>query len=303
MEPVVRGVVAVLYGGPSVERDVSLVSGRGVAEALRGLGYDAREVDVREARLPDLPEGTEAAFLALHGTYGEDGGIQADLERLGLQYTGSGPEASRLAMDKQESAHRFASAGLAVPQTIVATHGERIGAIPFPPPWIVKPRTQGSSYGMTRVEEAGRLGKALETAWVFEADALIQPFLRGREVTAGVVGEQWLPLVELKPAAGFYDTKAKYADPRTTYVVGPDLPSAGAVVAAARVAFGVLGCRDVGRVDAIVTPEGTPVILEVNTLPGMTPTSLLPKAAAEAGLPYARLCERLLALALSRRGR
>lgn len=300
--PVATGIVAVLCGGPSVERGVSLVSGRGVTEALRAIGYDAREVDVRETRLPDLPAGTEAAFLALHGTYGEDGRVQADLEGIGLPYTGSGPEASRLAMDKQESARRFTAAGLTVPDTVVATLGKRIQAVPFPLPWIVKPRTQGSSYGMTRVEEAMGFGKALEAAWAFEPDALVQPFLRGCEVTAGVVAGRWLPLVELKPKAAFYDTKAKYADPRTGYIVGPDLQSTGAVVAAARTAFEVLGCRDVGRVDAIVTPEGTPVILEVNTLPGMTPTSLLPKAADAAGLPYARLCEKLLSLALARRG-
>lgn len=306
----VRVKIAVLYGGWSSERPISLLSGRAVARALEEAGHRVVRIDPRDRTLADVPEDVDAVFILLHGAFGEDGGAQEVLQRRGIPYTGSGPDASRLAMDKVAAREAFSRAEIAVAPGMAVRRGdpsldaERVRAAIGPPPWFVKPSCDGSSMGVTRVVEEARLPAALETAFGLGETALIEKAVAGREFTVGILGDRTLPLIELKPEREFYDYKAKYApDGGTQYVVFPTLPldDADRIAAAARGAFAALGCRDVGRVDVILGRDRVPYVLEVNTIPGMTEKSLLPKAAAATGLSFGQLCERIVELALTPR--
>jgi D-alanine-D-alanine ligase len=287
--------VAVLKGGVSAEREVSLVSGGAVTEGLRQAGYDARPVDVTAERLPDLPAGTEAVFLALHGGYGEDGRVQADLDRAGVPYTGAGSAASRLAMDKVLTKRALEARGIPVPAYEVLPPGRTHTALPLPV--VVKPPRDGSSVGVVRVRQASEWDAALAQARRIDPEVLVERYVPGREWTVGVVGDEALPVIEIAAPDGWYDYRAKYTAGLTHYLFPEDGASA-ALRERCRVlaleVFRALGARGLGRVDFRVTDAGEPYVLELNTLPGFTPTSLLPKAAARVGLSFPALCARVI---------
>lgn len=298
-------------GGPSAEHEVSLRSGQGVAEALVRRGVRVRPVVIPRALTAAQAQAfvaaalaappTDVVFIALHGTFGEDGAVQRICEDLHLAYTGSDAAASRLGMDKVASRERFVRAGLQVPRsrTVTAQTQEAFEAGDLAYPLMVKPADQGSSIGISRVEEPGRLPSALREAARYSQVLLVEEFIEGRELTVGVVGDSTLPVVEICPKQGFFDFAAKYTPGMTEYhVPAALLPAvAQAVQAAGRRAHEALGCRHLSRADLILDAHRGPVVLEVNTIPGFTPTSLLPKAAACIGLTYDELCERLVLLA------
>jgi D-alanine-D-alanine ligase len=296
--------IAVFLGGPSAEREVSLRSGAAVARALRALGHQVTEVDAQPGRWA-LPPGTEVVFLALHGTYGEDGAVQQELEHLGVPYTGCGPEASRLAFDKALTKQRCLAAGVPTAPFVVVDNP----AAPWPPGWepplVVKPVCQGSSVGLAFVDSPAQWRAALEHALQFDRRALVEPRLFGRETTVGILDGQPLPIVEVRPKRGAYDYQNKYTAGATEYLCPAPLPPdvTARAQAAAVGAFQAIGGRDYARVDIMITTAGDPTVLEINTLPGMTETSLLPKAALAAGLDYGALCQRMIDLALRRAGR
>ncbi|MGA2864753.1 MAG: D-alanine--D-alanine ligase [Verrucomicrobiota bacterium] len=302
MEPGPKALkITVMLGGPSAEREVSLRSGAAVAEALRSLGHQVRQLDPREPTW-ELPKDTQVVFLALHGTYGEDGTVQRRLEELGVPYTGCGPEASRIGFDKFLTKQRFLAAG--VPNARFALIASP--AAPWPrgwnPPVVLKPIRQGSSVGLQFVERVADWSQALAEAMRYDSQVLVEEKIAGREATVGILAGQALPLVEVRPKTGAYDYQNKYTPGSTDYLCPApfDAATTARIQAAGLSAFKAIGGRDYGRVDVMVRPNGEPVVLEVNTLPGMTETSLLPKAAAAAGIDYAGLCQRMVDLALER---
>ncbi|MBI4343513.1 MAG: D-alanine--D-alanine ligase [Candidatus Omnitrophica bacterium] len=303
--------VAVLMGGPSGEHDVSLRSGRGIAEALARRGMRVSPVVVPQSLTPAqacefvreslAPPVLDAVFIALHGAFGEDGTVQQVCEDLRVAYTGSGPAASRLGMDKVASRQAFAAAGLAIPTGWVVNPGAAAGASPadLTFPIVVKPASQGSSLGISIVHDAAQLAAAVEVAGQYDARVLLEAFVRGRELTVGVLGDEALPVIEIRPHRGFFDYAAKYTSGLTDYLAPAPLPThvARIVQAAGLRAHQALGCRHLSRADFILSDEGRPMLLEVNTVPGFTPTSLLPKAAACVGISYDALCEQVVILA------
>jgi len=304
--------VAVLYGGFSGEREVSLESGAAVAKALEEAGLATKLVDVR----PDFTEagraaleGCGCAFIALHGEFGEDGGVQRLLEAWGVPYTGSGPEASALAMDKVASKERFLERGVPTAGSVTCA-ASALAAGEWPDgldaldwPVVVKPALAGSSLGISIVERPEGLAEAGVRAAEHGGVALVERFVPGREVTVGVLADEALPVVELETAQNFYDYEAKYRDGRTRYVVPAEIPDevTARVQEAGLAAFRALGCRSFGRTDLRLDPSGRPFVLEVNTIPGFTSHSLLPKAAAAAGVPFPELCRRIVKMAAPRR--
>lgn len=287
--------VAVLMGGVSEEREVSLRSGAAIARGLRAAGYRAEEVDVRSTDL-ELPEGTDAAFLALHGRFGEDGTVQALLRARGIPYTGCDPEASRVAFDKTLTRQRLREAGVAVPPGVSLT---RAGARPpVACPLVVKPARQGSSVGCHFVFEVSEWGAAVADALRYGGEAVVEAYIEGAELTVGFVGDDALPVIEIRAPQGRYDTRAKYTAGLTEYLVPAPHPAGDLdrVRDLAARAYRALGGRGMGRVDLRMTPAGDLYVLELNTLPGFTETSLLPKAAAAAGLSFPALCDRILQL-------
>ncbi|HEY8965609.1 MAG TPA: D-alanine--D-alanine ligase [Candidatus Methylacidiphilales bacterium] len=288
--------VAVLKGGPSSEREVSLRTGAAVAGALRTLGYDVVEVDIAGTEF-DLPVGIDFAFLCLHGTFGEDGTVQSLLESRGVPYTGCGIEASRLAFDKDASKQLFRAAGIPTPAGVTLARGQAVPA-GLGLPLVVKPARQGSTVGMSFVFEAKDLQPALEKAWAFDANVLVEQFVKGTELTVGILGEDALPPVEIVPKHGFYDYDNKYTAGATDYYCPARIDAATAerVKVAALQAHRILCCQVYSRVDVMLDEAGNPYVLEVNTIPGMTATSLLPKAAAAAGIDFPGLCRRILEL-------
>lgn len=293
--------IAVMLGGPSAEREVSLRSGAAVAAALRSRGHKVSEVDPRE---PDwtLPAGTDAVFLALHGTYGEDGTVQQRLEELGVPYTGCGVEASRVGFDKLLTKQRCIAAGVPTPRFQLISSSTASWPRGWNPPVVVKPLRQGSSVGLVFVERVSDWSAAMVEAFRHDTEVLLEERIVGREATVGVLDGQALPLVEVRPRTGVYDYHSKYTVGATEYLC-PAPFDAEVTVRAQAVglgAFQAIGGRDYARVDVMIRPSGEVLALEVNTLPGMTETSLLPKAAAAVGLGYAELCERMVELALRR---
>lgn len=295
--------VTVMLGGPSAEREVSLRSGTAVAQALRSLGHDVRELDPQEEGWT-LPPGTEAVFLALHGTYGEDGTVQQRLEELGVPYTGCGPEASRVGFDKSLTKQRCLAAGIPTARFALIDSPAASWPIGWDPPVVLKPVRQGSSVGLQFVERVADWSKCLAEALRFDDRVLMEERIAGRETTVGVLGGEPLPIVEVRPQTGVYDYQTKYTAGASEYLCPApfDEETTERIQAAGLGAFKAIGGRDYGRVDVMVRANGEPVVLEVNTLPGMTETSLLPKAAAAAGIGYAELCQRMLDLALNRGG-
>jgi len=302
--------VAVLMGGPSGEHDISLRSGRGVVDALTRRGWTIEPIVVPHgctageacafARDSLQRVGADVVFLALHGPFGEDGTVQALCEDLHLPYTGSTVLASRLGIDKVASKERFEAAGLSVPRWQVvdcSISPIRVDALACP--LVVKPTGQGSSLGVSIVQREDQLPAALAAACRYGCRALIEEFVAGRELTVAVLGEEPLPIVEVRPRHPFFDYTAKYTAGVTEYLVpAPLAPAVAAAVQAAGLnAHRALGCRHLSRTDLILREDDVPVILEVNTIPGLTPMSLLPKAAACVSLSYEELCEQLVLMA------
>jgi D-alanine-D-alanine ligase len=293
--------ITVMLGGPSAEREVSLRSGAAVADALRSLGHNVAELDPKTEDW-QLPAGTEVVFLALHGTYGEDGTVQRQLEALGVPYTGCDPESSRIGFDKYLTKQRCVAAGVPTARYVLVDSPSASWPRGWSPPVVLKPVRQGSSVGLQFVERVADWNQALAEAMRFDSQVLIEEKISGRETTAGILDGTPLPLVEVRPKTGVYDYRTKYTSGTTDYLCPAPLDAATTARAqeAALGAFRAIGGRDYGRVDVMIRPNGEPVVLEVNTLPGMTETSLLPKAAAAAGLGYAELCQKMIDLALRR---
>jgi D-alanine-D-alanine ligase len=294
--------ITVMLGGPSAEREVSLRSGAEVAKALRSLGHRVQEVDPRDERW-QLPPGTDVVFLALHGTYGEDGTVQRRLEELGAIYTGCGPEASRVGFDKFLTKQRCVAVGVPTASFLLIESASASWPMGWDPPVVLKPVRQGSSVGLQFVERVSDWNKALAEVMRFDCQVLMEEKIAGRECTVGILADKPLPLVEVRPKSGIYDYQTKYSAGATDYLCPAafDEATAARIQSAGLSAFKAIGGRDYSRVDVIVRPTGEPVVLEVNTLPGMTETSLLPKAAAAAGIGYAELCQRMVDLALKRK--
>ena len=326
--------VAVLMGGRSSEREISLRTGQGVAQALRNLGHDVTSVDAADGavltagqeestarpRAADLAlpvsgmlaavqspavTGADVVFIALHGTYGEDGTIQAALELAGKTYTGSGVLASAIAMDKAMSKRVFEREAIPTPHWVVLESGvpgsnvdtSLLGGYPL----VVKPNAEGSTVGLTIVKHPSELNAALEKAGRHDSQILIEQYIEGREVTVAVVGEEAYPVVEIEPKSGFYDYEAKYTKGMTTYTCPAELEKEEARLLRelAVECAGALGCRGVVRVDFRIDEDGEPWVLEVNTVPGMTPTSLVPMAAKAKGLSYDQLVGRIVDMAVA----
>jgi D-alanine-D-alanine ligase len=305
------GKVAVLMGGRSAEREVSLMSGQGVLKALQVSGVDAHAFDPAERDLSDLKrEGFDRCFIALHGRYGEDGTVQGALELLGIPYTGSGVMASSIAMDKTMTKRVWLAEGLPTP-AYVLVHREHLGQVTVDGlikalglPMIVKPAREGSSIGVTKVLTAEELPAALAAAGVCDADILCEQCIVGDEVTCPVMGageaSRALPVIRIVAPAGNYDYQNKYFTDDTQYLVPSGLPAAEEAVIEALVvkAYQVLGCRGWGRIDVMIDgATRKPYLLEINTSPGMTGHSLVPMSARASGLSYEALCCQLLASA------
>jgi D-alanine-D-alanine ligase len=296
--------ITVLRGGPSAEREVSLKSGRAVAAALTSIGHVVKQADISPTDLSALDADADVIFVALHGTFGEDGQLQRILEQRGLPFCGSGADASALAMDKVASKRRFVEVGIPTPRFDVALPDRWAQAVSeWTPPVVLKPIDQGSSIGCyvaTDADAAHRLGQQLLDE---HGGFLIEEYIAGRELTVGILGDETLPPIEIRTQRKFYDYAAKYQDDDTDYLF--DLDAAPELLDRIRglslAAHRSLGCRDFSRVDWMIDAvHDDPYILEVNTIPGFTDHSLLPKAAGRAGIDFAALCDRIVELALAR---
>jgi D-alanine-D-alanine ligase len=285
--------VAVLMGGTSSEREISLKSGDAVLRSLQQSGYNAIGIDADKGVAQSLrADGIEVAYIALHGRYGEDGAIQGLLEILGIPYTGSGVLASALAMDKCISKLVLDNLKLPTPRYTVCLAGSTFS---FPYPFIVKPAHEGSTIGITIVKNEAEVHKALTDAFRYDRKVLVEQFLSGREITVGIVNGELLPIVEVKPSSGFYDYTAKYTKGMTEYLVPADLPPevafrASEIALEVWSAFEMAGCA---RIDMIVHDD-LPHVIDINTSPGMTETSLVPKAWACLGRTFDQLVETIL---------
>jgi D-alanine-D-alanine ligase len=302
--------IGVLMGGTSSEREVSLRSGAAVFRALKSRGYDAVEVDAG----PDLceilgRERIDMAFLALHGGHGENGSVQGLLETLGIPYTGSGVLASALAMDKEASKKVFIYEEIPVPPFAILRQGNSAGKrsadaghniikpeTGFPMPWVIKPSAEGSSVGVSIVKNADDLQNALDTAFSYGPGVIIEKYIEGPEVHIGILNDGILGGVEVRPSLGFYSYEAKYTAGLTEYILPPQLDEKTYERAkkTALAAHTALCCGGATRVDLRIDTSGNPYVLEVNTIPGMTETSLLPKIARQAGLDFPELIEEIL---------
>lgn len=305
-DPRAFGKVAVLLGGWSAEREVSLKSGAAVLAALRRGGIDAHGIDVGADVLRVLASGGfDRAFIVLHGRGGEDGVIQGALETLGLPYTGSGVLGSAIGMDKLRSKQLWLGAGLPTPDYhLLRTEADLVTAERLGFPLMVKPSTEGSSIGATKVANAAELLAAWTDAVRFGPDVLAERWVQGREYTAAILGRQVLPLIRLETPRTFYDYEAKYQADSTRYHIpcGLDEAQERTLQDLSADAFAVLGCTGWGRVDFMIDEDDRPWLLEVNTVPGMTDHSLVPMAAKAAGLDFSALCWRILETSLDGRG-
>lgn len=304
----VFGRIGVLMGGPSSEREISLRSGSAVFEALKSLNLDVVALDITEddlgkARTQIEKAQIETAFIALHGKFGEDGTVQKLLQEMRLPYTGSGVEASKLALDKIAARKKFKEAGLSVPEAEIVNKNTPFNKKIRKFPVVVKPATSGSSIGLSIAEEGSGLCQALKEAFVYDDNVLIEEYIKGRECTVGILEEKPLAVVEVIPKRKFFDYQAKYTKGLTEYIVpavlASDIYNKAQEIALA--AHRALGCYGFSRVDIIIDNTNRLFVLEVNTIPGMTQTSLLPKAAGAIGLDFIQLCMKLLSLALTPR--
>ena len=298
------GKVAVLFGGTSAEREVSLNSGSRVLAALLRRGVDAHAFDPAERCLDEL-KGFDRVFIALHGRYGEDGTIQGALELMHIPYTGSGVMASAVGMDKWRTKLLWSAVGLAIPKFVLLTENSDFAAIEkqLGLPLFVKPACEGSSIGISMVRQSGRLCQAYLEAARHDSLVIAEEGVMGGEYTVAILGEgddmQALPIIKIEPATEFYDYEAKYLRDDTAYRCPCGLPEARELELRAQAleAFRVLGCRGWGRVDFLMDEQGNAYFLEANTSPGMTDHSLVPMSARVAGITYDELVERILALA------
>ena len=312
--------VAVLMGGASLEREVSLRSGKRITDALEALGHKVLALDMTPELVDTLrAEAPDCCYIALHGKYGEDGTVQELLEFLDIPYTGSGVVASTLAWDKSVSKYLFRQEGIPTPawMTLTTAAFKEMGAataLDLLPeqlngfPLVVKPSEQGSALGLTRVDDAEALPEALLSALSYGDAAMVEQWVEGTELAVSVIGHgqdlQVLPPVEIEPKSGLFDFDAMYTRGATDYYVPARLPeeTLASVVEIARNVHDLLGCRDVSRVDLVVGADGSPSVLECNTSPGMTEVSLLPMAANAADMSFQDVVERLIRSALDRRG-
>ncbi|MFD1171682.1 D-alanine--D-alanine ligase [Oceanobacillus picturae] len=294
--------IAVLYGGTSGEREVSLSSGKGIIQALKNNGHEVTGIDFHPERLEEIIElNVDLVFIGLHGKFGEDGRVQGLLEMLGLPYVGSGVLASALAMDKAKAKQIFESNDIPVAKSKVYTITDKTNLQDvekevnqvFKVPFVIKPNSEGSTLGLTIVENPEQILDGLKRAATSDDTILIEDFIQGREITVAVLGEKALPIIEIIPKNAYYDYESKYAAGGSEHIVPApiDAQTTKTIQELAVKAHSVLGCKTYSRVDFILTKENQPVILEVNTLPGMTPTSLFPDAAKVIGLDYDTMIE------------
>jgi len=298
--------IAVLMGGPGSERDVSLATGRGVAGALRSLGADVIEVDIKDENF-ELPANIDLGFNAIHGTFGEDGRLQRILEQRGVPYTGEGVEGSEVAFDKIRSKEKFREHGVPTPQWEVI---DSDGRPTLPVPVVLKPPREGSTVGVHIIKSEAEIDSALADLARFGRQILVEEFIAGRELTIGILGEQALPIIEIIAKGGFYDFTNKYP------FLNPSAGGGAQHVCPAHIDAGrtreiqdlalqahrALGLQVYSRVDVILPERGEASVLEANTIPGMTEASLLPEAAAAAGIDYPTLCLRIIELSQARTG-
>ena len=287
--------VAVLMGGISSEREVSLRSGAAVAQGLRDEGYAVVEIDM-VTKVFSIPPEVEAVFVALHGEFGEDGEIQNILANQKMPYTGSDAASCRVAFNKILTRDQLAATGIPIPQGEVLTSASD-RSIPFP--LVVKPPCEGSSMGCHLVLEECDWEEAFADALRYSGEVLVEQYISGRELTVGIVEDLVLPVVEIKTASEWYDFDAKYVTGETQYIVPAELPPKTTKISQemALKTFTCLGASGFGRVDFRLSPEGKLYVLELNSIPGFTATSLLPKAAASAGIGFSELCCRILEMA------
>ena len=300
--------ILVLMGGPSRERDISLVSGEAVAGALESLGHRVRRADISPADTSALDgEAPDVVFIALHGAFGEDGQVQRLCEARDLPYVGSDPHASALAMDKAAAKQAYRRAGLATPDWVVIDEAgpidrraEQVASIGIP--CVVKPLDGGSSVDVIIATDPETRDAAVTDLLDIYTRGMVEQFIGGRELTVGILGERALPVIEIRPGRGFYDYQAKYADDATEFLFdhGLDAAVVTALQTAALAAHRVLGCRHMSRSDFLLDDDGRAWLLETNTIPGFTGHSLLPKAAAHEGIAFGRMCEMLLKMAMNR---
>ena len=307
------GRIGVLMGGYSSEREISLKSGKAIVEALESQGCKVIAIDLvsdKEQIIINnlLTAGIDVAFIALHGRLGEDGTIQRILEKLNIPYTGSGPEASQLAIHKVQAQTLFQNHHILVSPFMVLVKNQPFSVAAIQDqigdrPWVVKPCSQGSSIGISIVRDPKELEKALTLARDYDDEIMVERFIQGRELTIGILDQTALPVIEICPKREFFDFTAKYQQGMTDYMIPAKIPEALAqrLQEIALKAFRLLGCRDISRVDFIVDRENHPFLLEVNTIPGFTATSLLPKAAQEKGIPFNLLCLKLVELAYGKK--
>lgn len=297
------GIIGVLLGGPSAEREISLKSGRAISRALRESGLTVIEIGEHE----EVRDGVRAhdidlAFIALHGRFGEDGQVQEFLEGLNIPYTGSGVWASRQAMNKILSYQVFESAGLNIPEYRIFQPGDNPSSPPFPLPVVVKPAREGSSIGLSLVREPGQFMAAIAVARKHDEKIIVEKYIPGRELTISILEEKALPVIEIVPDNPFFDYEAKYVKGRSEFIVPADLP--GKVYRMAQsvglAAHQALGCHAYSRADIILGEDDSLYLLEVNSIPGFTATSLLPQAARAVGIDFPDLCLKLLDLARTR---
>ena len=288
--------IAVLMGGPGSEREVSLASGKAVLKALQGLGLDAVPVDVTGKTI-DLPPGTALAFNLIHGTFGEDGQLQQLLEDMGVPYTGAGVASSRRAFDKNLAKEAFLAAGVPTPRAEIIDVAKGPALPTFSAPFVVKPPREGSSVGVHIVKDPGKAEAAMADAAKYGDEILVEEFIDGRELTVAILGDEALPVVHIIPPEGVYDMATKYPwlsgkATGSQYICPADLDEAATRVVqqAALAAHRALGIEIYSRVDVLLDAAGRPFVLEANTIPGMTETSLLPMAAAAAGIDFPTLC-------------
>lgn len=303
------GRIGVVMGGYSSEREISLKSGNAIYNALEKEGYDVVPLDVIDRQRNRilsfiLDAKIDVAFIALHGCLGEDGTIQSILEEVNIAYTGSGIEASRLVINKVLTQNLLKKNNISVPSYVtlsrsdgrpVARVVEQLNAYPL----VVKPASEGSSIGISIVQREEELKPALEIAWQHDQELLIEKYIQGRELTVGIIGNESLPVLEICPKRMFFDYEAKYQKGMTEYIVPADIPDdvAQRLQSGAMKAHNLLGCRGFSRVDFMLDKDMSDYILEVNTIPGFTATSLLPKAAAAIGLTLEKLCTVIIELA------
>ena len=299
-------LIAVLMGGPGSEREVSLASGGAVLEALKEQGLNAVAVDVMSHSI-SLPAGTGLCFNTLHGTFGEDGELQSILEKMQMPYTGAGRESSRIAFDKVASKEVFVAHQVPTPasEIVDCSNGARLPEMS--PPYVVKPPCEGSSVGVHIVHDKSEAHAAMEDAAKYGKEVLVEQYIDGLELTVGVLDGVALPIVHIAPRSGFYDMNNKYPwlndDGATDYYCPAELDEATtlAVQQAALEAHKALGIEIYSRVDVLLDKEGSPYVLEANTIPGMTASSLLPKAAQVAGYEFGPLCEKIADISLTYR--